>query len=131
MTMTEDMTLPFDPYEAAAGIPPGTYQFQISKAECKLSKASDTEMVELELAVVNDPDNQGRNIWDRVSASRKAAWKLVEFAKAIGVDARLLLGNILKGDCNDLIGTLVYAEVVTGTDNNGNPRSEIGHYKES
>jgi len=98
------ISLDFDLEKEAAGLPEGIYQFQVNDAEETESQAGNP-MVVLRLAVVNDPQYNGRTVFDRLVIMASMARRLKSFATAAGLD-------VSHGvDTDAMRGKIVWAEV--------------------
>jgi hypothetical protein len=82
------ISLDFDLDKEAAGLPEGVYQFQVMDAEETESQAGNP-MVKLKLAVVNDPQYNGRVVFDNLVVTASMARRLAAFASAAGLDFRM------------------------------------------
>jgi len=97
------ITLDFDPIDASQRepLPEGTYEVVVGSVNHKVSQAGNP-MLEIRLDVVNDPICSGSSVFDNIVLVPQAAWKLVSFLRAIGVDpARQLdtsswIGSLLR-----------------------------------
>jgi hypothetical protein len=98
------ISLAFDIDKESAGLPEGTYQFQVSEAEAAESQAGNS-MINLRLNVVNDPQYTGRTVFDRLVLTAGSARRLKAFADAAGMDFRMGV------DPDELVGKIVWAEV--------------------
>jgi hypothetical protein len=82
-------------------IPPGTYELEIKAVEEK--QGTKAPYLNVTLEVINDEDYAGRKIFEMVSLSPDALWKLKELADAIGqdisesFDTEDLLGEMCTG----------------------------------
>lgn len=66
-------------------LPPATYQLEVDNVESKTSKA-DKPYLNMTYKVVDDPDYAGRKLFDSISLSTDALWRLKDFTMSIGVD---------------------------------------------
>ena len=98
------ISLDFDLDKESAGLPEGVYQFQITDAETTESQAGNP-MVKLKLAVVNDPQYNGRVVFDNLVIMASMARRLKAFADAAGMDVRMGV------DVEAMQGKIVWAEV--------------------
>ena len=128
--MVDVIVLDFDAEKAALGEPinDGTYKLQVSKAESGISKKGNPK-IHVELDIVDDPMFNSRRLYDDISLTQAAAWKLVQFCKAAGVKPQ----NIVLAE---LVGRTVYADVVSepfGEDDDGNPKMspKIAKYRQT
>lgn len=81
------ITLGFDVDKEAAGLPEGTYKFQVVSAEPKTSQ-SGNPMISVRSEVIEDPQYTGKSVFDNITLIPSAAFKLQEFCNAIGLDYR-------------------------------------------
>jgi|WetSurMetagenome_2_1015567.scaffolds.fasta_scaffold134854_3 hypothetical protein len=115
------ISLSFDLDKEAAGLPEGVYQFQINEAEEAESQAGNP-MVNLRLAVVNDPQYNGRTVFDRLVLTAASARRLKAFGDAAGLDFRMGV------DPAEMVGKIVWAEV-KHEEYQGETNAKIARYR--
>ncbi len=98
------ITLDFNLEEESAGLPVGVYQFQIVDA-VEAESSSGNPMVKLKLSVVNDPQYNGRMVFDNLVVTASMARRLKSFADAAGLDFRMGI------DPSQMMNKIVWAEV--------------------
>jgi hypothetical protein len=120
--MANMITLDFDADKLAELPPEGTYEFQIVKAEEKMSQ-NNNPMISIEAGIVGyaDPVHNGKRMWENLVLIAASAWKLSAFCKGIGVPAN----NI---DPDDWIGMTFFADVIQETSNTGTPMLKAKKY---
>jgi len=123
------ITLDFDPVDAGQRepLPEGTYEVVVGGVNHKVSQAGNP-MVELRLDVVNDPIFSGRSVFDNIVLVPQAAWKLVSFLRALGINPSRQL------DPADWIGTPLQVDVIIDTyevDGERRTRNKIAKYHRS
>lgn len=65
-------------------VPEGVYSVQVG--EMKMEKSSkDKDMLTVKLSVVDNAEYMGHTLWDRISLSDRALWRLRQFCEAIGL----------------------------------------------
>lgn len=116
--MARYVSLGFDPVLEAAGIPEGTYKAQVLEATQKTASTG-SEMIEVQLSVVDDPQYNGRRIYDNIVLTPKAAWKLVQFCKAFDLDPRSI-------DLDSWVGRTAWIDVTLQQDSG---RPQIDKYR--
>jgi hypothetical protein len=123
------ITLDFDPIDAGQRepLPEGTYEVVVASANHKTSLAGNP-MLEVRLDVVNDPIYSGRSVFDNIVLVPQAAWKLVSFLRALGINPSRQL------DPSDWIGTPLQVDVIIDTyevDGERRTRNKIAKYHRS
>lgn len=83
--------LPQDLADVEAGgnfelLPPGTYSFEVDNVETKTGKDSGKPYLNMTYKIVDDEDYAGRVIFDIISLSPAALFKLKQFSLATGFD---------------------------------------------
>lgn len=114
------ISLGFDIDKEAAGLPEGTYQFQVTEAERTESQAGNP-MVNMKLGVVNDPQYNGRTVYDNLVIMASTARRLKSFADSAGLDFRMGV------DTEEIPGKIVWAEVMH-EEYGGEMRAKIKRY---
>lgn len=84
---------------------PGTYDFQVMEAKEAVSKAGN-DMITMTLWVWNK-NGKKFNVWDRLVATPKAAFRIKNFCKATGLESQYKNGTLTPDDCADTHGTCV------------------------
>ena len=115
------ISLSFDLDKEAAGLPEGVYQFQITDADETESQAGNP-MVKLKLAVVNDPQYNGRVVYDNLVITASTARRLAAFAAAAQMDFRMGVNT------DEMVGKVVWAEV-QHEEYNGEMNAKIKRYR--
>jgi len=115
------ISLDFDLDKEAAGLPVGVYQFQIMEAEPAESQAGNP-MINMKLSVVNDPQYNGRVVFDRLVLTASTARRLKVFADATGLDFSMGVDPEL------LVGRIVWGEVIH-EEYQGEPQAKIKKYR--
>jgi hypothetical protein len=100
-------------------LPDGIYKFEVIAATLKTSK-NGNEMIEL---VLQFPE--GIRIWDNLTFTRSAFWKIDQFREATG--ELLLPEEEIEINPSDLIGKSGKASVITES-YEGNDRNKIASY---
>ena len=123
--MSELITLDFDVEKEAMGevIADGSYKFQLSSAEPTVASTGN-RMIKVASDIVDDPQFSGRRIYDNIVLTPAAAWKLAQFAKALGIDVKQPLAPA------EWIGKMFYADV-EGEEYEGVTRPKIAKYRAS
>jgi hypothetical protein len=83
--------LPQDMADVEAGgtfelLPPGTYSFEVDNLEIKTGKTSGQPYLNMTYKIVDDEDYAGRIIFDIISLSPAALFRLKQFSLATGID---------------------------------------------
>ena len=99
------ITLPFDLEKASAGLPEGTYKLMVDEAT-EVESSSGNPMIKIRWTVVDDPEYNGRTIFDNVVLVESMARRLKSLGDAMGLDFSLGV------DADTLPGTTAWAEVV-------------------
>lgn len=109
--------------ECNAGLilPAGIYDFEVTKALDKTSKAGN-EMIELQLAIYTD-DGSMRYVRDWLMDS--VAYKLRHFAYAVGLVSEYEAGNIEAIDCEGRSGK---AKIVIKKDDQYGEQNRVADY---
>lgn len=97
-------------------LPRGDYLLRVANAEERDSQSSEHQYLNVEFEVVDPSEFAGRKVWDSMSYSPKALWKLKDFLLATGVTEEELAGEF-EFDPADLNGVEVYAKIVQKADN--------------
>ena len=123
--MSELVTLDFDIEREAMGevIADGSYKFQLSSAELTVASTGN-RMIKVASDIVDDPQFNGRRIFDNLVLTPAAAWKLSQFCKALGISTKTPL------DPDEWVGKTFYADV-EGDEYEGVTRPKITKYRAS
>lgn len=123
--MSELITLDFDVEKEAMGevIPDGSYRFQLSSAEPTVASTGN-RMIKVAGDIVDDPQYSGRRIYDNIVLTPAAAWKLAQFAKALGFSTKEPLNPA------SWVGKTYFADV-EGEEYEGVTRPKIAKYRAS
>jgi len=82
--------LPQDLADVKAGgfelLPPGTYFFEVDNIEMKTGKDSQKPYMNMTYKVLEDEELAGRKIFDMITLSADALWRLKQFSLATGID---------------------------------------------
>lgn len=122
--MTPLVTLAFDPVAESSRelLPERSYQVQVVAVDStKVSQAGNPK-IEVQLGIVNDAEHTGRRLFDNLTLTPKAAWKLVQFMEAIKVSVSA------NFDPNDWIGKTCWVDVGQET-YEGTARNKVGRYR--
>lgn len=82
-------------------LPPGEYDFEVVKAEDKVSKTSGNEMIELQLRIFHE-DGSPRMVRDYLVSSMEL--KLNRFCRAVGLSEAYQDGNLTAYACEGVSG---------------------------
>lgn len=108
-------------------IPAGAYLLQIVDAEEKPSESSEYNYLSLGWAVV-DGEFEGRRLWDILSYSPKALWKLKSFLLGVvGIDMEDLRDDF-QIIPDDYVGLEAEARVTVEKSTEGETRNSIKKY---
>jgi len=118
------ITLDFDPAEEAQGLPEGTYEFQVAVAE-ETQSAAGNPMASIACEVINHPELNGRRVFDNIAFIPKAAWKLMQFTAAIGLQPSRQI------DVASWLGRTGYMTIEMDSSYDGTPRPKVAKYKRS
>lgn len=112
--------------------PDGNYMVAIVKAEDAISKAGNP-MIKLRGEVresidgkIQFEDGQGPLIFENLTFTESAAWKIDQFRYAIGEDPEE--GEEVTLDADDLLGVLVPCALKQGKNNKGDDTMELEYY---
>lgn len=105
-------------------IPRGRYVVEITNAEIREGNEFPYLMVE---STVASGDFADKKLWDNMSFSPKALWKLKQFYRGLSVsDEDLSTGFTVDPD--ELIGQTVLVNVQVKPDQQGEPRNVVSRY---
>lgn len=106
-------------------LPRGRYAVEIETAEVK--EGNKAPYLAVTLRLLEDEYNN-QKLWTNLSFSPNALWKLMEFYRALGASDEDLQSSEFEVVEDDLIGAELEVSVVTGKDQNGEPRNEVKNY---
>lgn len=108
-------------------LPRGRYDLRVVAAEIRQTDPSKAPYLALTYAVESGeggPLEGERKLWENMSFSPKALWKLKGFLKAVGMTDEELAGT-LQLNAEDLLDAMVSALVVVEKGQDGEPRNNV------
>lgn len=99
------VTLDFNLDQEAAGVPEATYKLMVDTAEAVESQAGNP-MIKIKWSVVDDPEYNGRVIYDNVVLTASMARRIKSLGDAMGLDFSMGI------DPDTLPGRTAWAEIV-------------------
>ena len=106
-------------------VPRGRYVAEVTDAEIRDGDKYPYLMVE---QTVIEGEYADRKLWDNMSFSPKALWKLKGFYRALGATDEELSSAGFDVDPESLLGLTFMIQVAVKNDNNGEPRNVINRY---
>ncbi len=100
----------------------GRYPVQVTEAEIRPG----TEYPYLMVVFTTIEEEHGdRKLWDNMSFSPKALWKLKGFYRALGATQEQLATGSFDVNPDELIGEEIIVQVAVEPDQNGEPRNTV------
>lgn len=113
-------------------VPRGQYLVEITGAEER--DGQEYPYLNLELTIKEGPEGaegvEDRKLWDILSYSPKALWKLKGFLAVVGYDAEDLAGDFTV-DPAEYLGMEFLVQVTVGADREGTQRNRVTRYFEA
>ncbi len=117
---TEVEVAEFDP------IPRGRYAVRVVEVEEREGQESGLAYFNMQYEVI-EGDHEGRKVFDNLSFSPKALWRLKGFLLAAGYTEEELAGE-LSIEADELIEVEIEVQVVIKNDQEGTPRNNISRF---
>lgn len=103
-------------------VPEGRHSFEVK--EVKKDKGPNGEYLEVRSAVINDSDFEGAEIYDNLSLSPKALWRLKSFLDALGFET----DGEIELDPAEMVEQVFDADIFHDTSYDSRPRAKVAEY---
>lgn len=125
--MTEQVVVDFSDVEERdfTPVPRGRYVAEVT--DCEIRDGNEYPYLMVEQTII-EGDYVDRKLWDNMSFSPKALWKLKGFYRAVGATDEDLTAQGFEVDPEALLGLTFMIQVAVKPDNNGEPRNVINRY---
>lgn len=106
-------------------VPAGDYRLRVVEAKDDTSK-SGNDTIELLLQVIKDDGSKGPKLYDYLTFTEKAFWRVDHFLQACGKHPGE--GKDISINAKDVVGWECRATLVVGETNKGAKRNEVAAY---
>lgn len=106
-------------------LPRGRYAVEVT--DCEIREGTEYPYLMVEQTVI-EGDYTDRKLWDNMSFSPKALWRLKGFYRAIGASDDELSAQDFSVDPESLLGMTFVVQVAVKPDNSGDLRNVISRY---
>jgi len=103
-------------------VPEGRWGFEVK--EVKKDKGPNGDYLEVRSAVINDDNFEGAEVYDNLSLSPKALWRLKSFLDALGFET----DGEIELDPAEMVGQVYDADIFHDTSYDARPRAKVAEY---